>query len=158
MRYAGIIKNDVAGGENVCVSLFTQGCPFHCDGCHNPQTWDPEGGELFTDATMNEILADIKANGIIRNFNIMGGEPLMEQNRKDLLRLIWAVRHDYPNIKIFLWTGYIYEELLAMEDDYITNILNNIDVLIDGPYIDDLRDITLPLRGSSNQRIIQLKK
>lgn len=107
---------------------------------------------------MTEILTAIGANGIVRNFNIMGGEPLIEQNRKDLLRLIWNIRHDYPNIKIFLWTGYIYEELLALDDDYITNILNNIDVLIDGPYIDELRNITLPLRGSSNQRVIQLKK
>ena len=158
MRYAGIIKNDLAGGEGVCVSLFTQGCPFHCDKCHNPPTWDPDGGELFTDATTKEILAAIGANGIKRNFNIMGGEPLIEQNRKELLHLIWNIRHDYPDIKIYLWTGYIYEELLAIDDDYITNILNNVDVLIDGPYIDELRDITLPLRGSSNQRIIKLKK
>ena len=90
MRYAGIIKNDLAGGEGVCVSLFTQGCPFHCDKCHNPQTWDPNGGELFTDATVNEILTAIGANGINRNFNIMGGEPLIEQNRKDLNVMVAA--------------------------------------------------------------------
>ena len=158
MRYAGIIKNDFTGGEGVGVTLFTQGCQFHCHNCHNPETWDLNGGKPFTDQTAREILVAISANGIIRNFNIMGGEPLLEQNRKDLLHLIWDIRHDYPNIKIYLWTGYTYEDLLDMHNDYIINILNNIDILIDGRYIDELRDITLPMRGSSNQRIIQLKK
>lgn len=88
----------------------------------------------------------------------MGGEPLLEQNRKELLQLIWNIKHDYPNIKIYLWTGYTYEHLKDLKDVTIDNILNNIDVLIDGPYIDELRDITLPLRGSKNQRIIELKK
>lgn len=80
MRYAGIIKNDTAAGEGVCVSFYTQGCPFRCDHCHNPQTWDFNGGKEFTQDTITEIIQAIKANGIIRNFCILGGEPLCPEN------------------------------------------------------------------------------
>ena len=160
LKIADIKFNDVVDcDQGICVSLWTQGCPHHCNNCHNPETWNFNGGrEVPIENVIQTILDGIKKNNIKRNFSVLGGEPLCPENKKDVLKIIWAVRHDYPNIKIFLWTGYIYEELLAKKDDYITNILNNIDVLIDGPYIDELRDITLPLRGSSNQRIIQLKK
>lgn len=87
----------------------------------------------------------------------MGGEPLAPENRKEVLNIIWSIRHEFPNIKIYLWTGYIYENLLAEKSPIIENIFANIDTLIDGPYIDKLRDVTLPMRGSSNQRIIKLK-
>ena len=158
MRYAGIIKNDVAAGQGVCVTFFVQGCSQHCPGCHNPQTWDFNGGYEFTQETMDKIIQALKANGVQRNFCIMGGEPLHENNLFLTNLVINEVRKVYPDIKIYVWTGYIYENLVEKKEKLLQNILNNIDVLIDGPFIREQRDITLPMRGSRNQRIINLKE
>ena len=158
MRYAGIIKNDVAAGEGVCVTFFTQGCDRHCLGCHNPQTWDFEGGYEFTQDTLNKIIDAIGANGIQRNLCIMGGEPLHPDNQFLTYLVIKQVKKVYPKIKVYIWTGYTYEELLAKNEKILQNIINETDVLIDGPYIQSERDITLPMRGSRNQRIIELKE
>lgn len=158
MRYAGIIKNDVAAGQGVCVTFFTQGCDQHCPGCHNPQTWDFNGGYEFTQETMDKIIQALKANGVQRNFCIMGGEPLHENNLFLTNLVINEVRKVYPDIKIYVWTGYIYENLVEKKEKLLQNIFNNIDVLIDGPFIREQRDITLPMRGSRNQRIINLKE
>lgn len=155
MRYAGMIKNDMTAGEGVCVSFFTQGCPFHCKGCHNPETWDFDGGKEFTPEIMNELLDAISANGIQRNLAIMGGEPLCPGNQMVTQFVISTVREIYPDIKIYLWTGYTWEQLAEWDNYHINRILNEINVLIDGPYIEEERDITLPMRGSRNQRIIQ---
>lgn len=158
MRYAGIIKNDVAAGQGVCVTFFVQGCDTHCPGCHNPQTWDFDGGYEFTQDTMNKIIEALHANGVQRNFCIMGGEPLHPCNQFLTNLVIEEVRKKYPNIKIYLWTGYLYEDLLVKQEKILQNILQNIDVLVDGPYIKEERDITLAMRGSKNQRIIELKE
>ena len=158
MRYAGIIRNDVAAGQGVCVTFFVQGCDFHCPGCHNPQTWDFNGGYEFTQETMDTIIKALKANGIQRNFCIMGGEPLNEKNRFLTNLVITEVKKFYPNIKIYVWTGYLYEDLLAKNEKILQNIFDNIDFLIDGPFIKEQRDITLAMRGSRNQRIINLKE
>ena len=158
MRYAGIIKNDVAAGQGVCVTFFVQGCALHCPGCHNPQTWDFEGGYEFTQDTMDKILAALNANGVQRNFCIMGGEPLHPNNRFLTNLVITEVKKRYPNIKIYVWNGYLYEDLVAKNEKILQNILDNIDVLIDGPFIKEQRDITLAMRGSRNQRIIELKE
>ena len=158
MRYAGIIKNDVAAGQGVCVTFFVQGCSTHCPGCHNPQTWDFNGGYEFTQETMNKIITALKANGVQRNFCVMGGEPLHPDNRFLTNLVINEVRKQYPDIKIYVWTGYQYEDLVAKNEKILQNIFNNIDVLIDGPYIKEQRDITLAMRGSRNQRIIELKE
>ena len=158
MRYAGIIRNDVAAGQGVCVTFFVQGCALHCPGCHNPQTWDFNGGYEFTQDTLNEIIAAISANGVQRNFAVMGGEPLHPDNQFLTQLVISEVKRHYPNIKIYLWTGYTYEELLAKNEKILQNILNEVDVLIDGPFVYEQRDITLAMRGSRNQRIIELKE
>ena len=158
MRYAGIIKNDVAAGQGVCVTFFVQGCSQHCPGCHNPQTWDFNGGYEFTQETMNKIIQALKANGVQRNFCVMGGEPLHKNNLFLTNLVINEVRKTYPDIKIYVWTGYIYEDLVEKKEKLLQNIFSNIDVLIDGPFIRDQRDITLPMRGSRNQRIINLKE
>lgn len=158
MRYAGIIRNDVAAGEGVCVTFFTQGCEQHCPGCHNPETWDFNGGYEFTQATMDSIIAALKANGVQRNFCIMGGEPLHPQNIFLTDLIITEVKKRYPDIKIYLWTGYTYKELLDRHEKLLYNILENINVLIDGPFIQAERDITLPMRGSRNQNVIVLKE
>lgn len=155
MRLAGMNKNDFANGQNVCVSLFVQGCPHHCKGCHNPDTWDFEGGVPTPSDIRGQIIKAISANGIERNFSVLGGEPLCKENIEGVDNIITGVRTAYPQIKIFLWTGYTLEELQSQSDNkYIQNILNHIDVLIDGRYIEEQRDITLELRGSTNQRIL----
>jgi anaerobic ribonucleoside-triphosphate reductase activating protein len=155
MRYAGLIKNDVVNGEGVCVSFFVQGCPHHCPGCFNPQTWDFLGGSPLP-ANYKEQIADaLTANGVKRNFSVLGGEPLCPQNIEEVDQIITSVRAAFPQIKIFVWTGYTLEELQKEKNEHIISILSKIDTLIDGKYIEEQRDITLKLRGSTNQRVLQ---
>ena len=158
MRYSGLIRNDLAAAPGVSVTFFTQGCPHRCKGCHNPETWDFNGGKEFTPQVLYEIYEAISANGLERSFCIMGGEPMCEENLFLTCMVIQNVRLRYPDIKIYLWTGYYYQELLKKNDPKINLILNMIDYLIDGPYIEARRDITLQMRGSSNQNIIYLKE
>lgn len=158
MRYAGLIKNDMCAAPGVSVSFFTQGCPHHCKGCHNPDTWSYEGGKEFTAETLNEIIAALQANGLERSFAVMGGEPLCEKNTFLTYLVVKTVKEKLPDTKIYIWTGYYYEQLLKSHDQRVMQILELTDVLIDGPYVEDLRDITLPMRGSSNQSIIDLTK
>lgn len=158
MRYAGIIKNDIAAGEGVNVSFFTQGCPLHCPGCHNPQTWDFLGGKEFTAETLNDVMDAIGANGVQRNLSIMGGEPLCPENIFLTSMLIQNAKERYPNIKIYVWTGYTYEELVKRNKQKTDWVLDNIDYLIDGPFIFAQRDITLAMRGSRNQRVLNMKE
>lgn len=155
MRYASIIDNDFINGEGVCVSFWTQGCPHKCKGCHNPQTWDFNGGfEADDQVIINEVIQKINKNNIQRNLSILGGEPLCLDNYLFVEDLIIQVKEKYPNIKIFLWTGYTLENL-CLCDPHIKNILLNLDYLIDGLFIEEKRDITLKWRGSSNQRILK---
>ena len=155
MRYSGIIYNDITAAPGLCVSFFTQGCPHHCHNCHNPQTWDFEGGKEFRPELLDEIVEALTANGIERSLCIMGGEPLCSENEFLTLLVIKTVKEKLPNTLIYIWTGYFYEELLK-KGGHMDQILGMADYLIDGPYIEDLRDITLEMRGSSNQRIIKL--
>lgn len=156
MRYAGLIKNDIAAGPGLCVTFFTQGCPHHCPGCHNPETWDFEGGKEFQATLIPEIIEALTANGIKRNLCIMGGEPLCSENEFLTLLLIMEVKRQLPETPIYVWTGYTLEELLN-KSDKVKTILQSIDFLIDGPYISELHDSTLFMRGSSNQNIIDMK-
>lgn len=156
MKYAGINKNDFAAAPGVSVTFFTQGCPHHCKGCHNPETWDFNGGKDFTPQVLDEIVAALTANGINRSFCLMGGEPLCDENLELAALVISYIREKVPGTKIYIWTGFIYENLLKKQSPELQKILGMTDVLVDGPYVEELRDITLPLRGSSNQRIINL--
>ena len=153
-KYAGLITNDFVNGEGVCVSYFAQGCPHRCEGCFNPETWDFNGGKDLPDDIRGQIIKAICANGIIRNFSVLGGEPLCEENVEEIENIIIGVRTAFPNIKIFVWTGYTLEQLTIKNNPHINNILNHIDVLIDGPFIESQKDLTLKLRGSKNQRIL----
>ena len=153
-RYAGLITNDFANGTGTCVSFWTQGCPHHCPGCQNPETWNFQGGKEVPTNIRDQIIKAICANGITRNFSVLGGEPLCDENLNEVDKIITGVRAAYPQIKIFVWTGYILEELKKKKNDKINHILSQIDVLIDGPFIQAERDITLELRGSKNQRIL----
>lgn len=160
MKYAGIIKNDIAAGEGVNVSFFTQGCPFHCEGCHNPETWSFDGGKDFSESTLEEIIKSLRANGVQRNLSIMGGEPLCDENLFLTLLICSTVKKEYPDIKIYIWSGYTFEELKERNifNPKIFQILSLCDTLIDGRFILSKRDITLEKRGSTNQRIINLKE
>lgn len=153
-KYAGLITNDFANGVGTCVSFWTQGCPHHCSGCQNPETWDFNGGKELPSDIRGQIIKAICANGITRNFSILGGEPLCEENLDEVNNIIISVRTAFPHIKIFMWTGYTLEELKERNDERIENILSQIDVLIDGPFIESERDITLNLCGSKNQRVL----
>lgn len=112
MKYAGIVKNDLSAAPGVCVTFYTQGCPHHCRGCHNPETWDFNGGKEFTMETIYEVRDALCANGVHRNLCIMGGEPLCHENLFVVENLITEIKKVYPTIKIYVWTGYTYEELL----------------------------------------------
>ena len=158
MRYSGIIRNDLAAAPGVSVSFFTQGCPHRCPGCHNPETWDFNGGKEFTVQVLDEIYDALRANGVNRSFCIMGGEPMCEQNLLLTYMVLENVKQHFPNVKVYLWTGYYYEQLLKMTNPKVGLILKMVDVLIDGPYIEGRRDVTLKMRGSSNQTIINLKE
>lgn len=152
-RYSAIIPNDVVNGHGVCVSFFVQGCPHHCPGCFNEETWDFNEGKPYTPEVKWEIIKAISANNITRNFSVLGGEPLAPQNIDMTWEVIDAVRHAYPHIEITLWTGYMYEELMSQTNENLLNILNTIDVLVDGPFIEEEKDLSLRLRGSRNQHI-----
>lgn len=158
MRYSAIKFNDVANAPGISVSVYLQGCDRRCPHCFNPETWDFEGGLPFTSVELDQILAGLIANGVKRNLCILGGEPMDDRNVFTTLLIIDTVRKKYPDIKIYLWTGFTYEELLTSPNPKIKIILDNLDYLIDGPYINSKRDISLQMRGSSNQKIIDLKK
>ena len=149
VKLSTINKNDFINGEGVSVSLWMQGCPHRCPGCHNPELWNYNGGvEKTIDEVLKEIYAAISANNIQRNFSVLGGEPLCPENIEDVIQIIKNVKASFPNIKVFIWTGYNLDELKNKE------IFEYTDVLITGRYVQALRDITLKWRGRSNQKIL----
>lgn len=156
MQYAGLIKNDFSAAPGVSVSFYTQGCPHRCQGCHNPETWDFKGGKEFTANILDEIIEALQANGIKRSLCILGGEPLCPENQFLTCMIVRHVKEKLPETQIYVWTGYTYEQLKQSTDPHLKNILQIIDYIIDGPYIEAERDITLPMRGSRNQRVIKL--
>ena len=158
MKYSGVIYNDITAAPGLCVTFFTQGCPHQCHGCHNPQTWDFEGGIEFTSDVLDKIIEGLTAQGINRSLCIMGGEPLCQENAFLTRLIIQEVRKHAPDTKIYIWSGYTYEQLKRSSDPHISDSLRLADVLIDGPYIEAERDITLPMRGSRNQRVIDLSE
>lgn len=150
MKYSGIIANDIAAAPGLSLSLFVQGCPHHCLGCHNPETWDFDGGLDFTIDTLDEILNGLNAQGIRRNFCLMGGEPLCEENLFLSYLVISTIKEQMPDTSIYVWTGYTLEQLLERSNPKVANILELTDYLIDGPYKMEERDLTLEMRGSRN--------
>ena len=157
MNYAGINQTDTATGTGVRVSVFVSGCPHHCPGCFNPETWDYDYGKPFDDSVIMEILEYLKPD-YISGLSVLGGEPLAVQNRKTVLRLLKIVKKYSPDKSIWVYTGYVLEDLLAEGDETILNIFELIDVLVDGPFVQELKDVSLPFKGSSNQRIINVSK
>ncbi|MDE5614292.1 MAG: anaerobic ribonucleoside-triphosphate reductase activating protein [Treponemataceae bacterium] len=160
MHYGTIKKFDIADGLGVRVSLFVSGCRNHCAGCQNRETWDFAFGRQFTPETEREIL-DALAPDYIAGLTVLGGEPFEPENQHTLAPFLEKVRATYPQKTIWCYTGYRYEKDLLAPDgrkrcDATDRMLACIDVLVDGPYIESLRDLSLDFRGSSNQRILHL--
>ena len=152
MRYNTIRKMDISNGPGIRVSVFMQGCSFRCKNCFNEDTWDFRGGKEFTDETIEEVLK-LCENEHVAGLSILGGEPLHPNNIKGTTKLAKAFKERFSNKSIWVWTGFLYDRDLKGKD-----IFNYIDVLIDGRYEDDLHDFRLKYRGSSNQRVIDIKK
>lgn len=159
MRIAGIDYNDTAAAPGISVTIYVSGCEHYCKGCHNPEAWDFNFGEEFNHNTLNNIINGLSANGIKRNFCIMGGEPLHPKNRVGTYMMVDYIKEYDPDIEVWIWTGYVYEDLLleSKTDRALELILHEADVLVDGPFILEQRDVTLKARGSRNQRIIYLQ-
>ncbi len=156
MRYAGIIKNDFAAAPGVCLTFFVQGCPIRCKGCHNPESWDFNGGKEFSPEVLDEIYEGLIANGIQRTLCVMGGEPLCEENLFLTHMVVREMLNKIPDLKVWIWTGYNSEVVFEKDDPKTSYLLEHITGLVTGPFIERLKDITLPMRGSSNQEIINL--
>lgn len=156
MRYTKIKPNDIVNSSGgLVVSVWTQGCLHHCKGCFNKETWDFNGGELWKSENNKKVLELLDKNGVYRHLSVLGGEPLCPQNISEVLQLCRYIKHYRPKTKIHIWTGYLYEELVSK---YGNNILRDIDILIDGKFEEDKKDISLKMRGSTNQRIIDVKE
>lgn len=151
--YAAIDKNDFVNGSGVCVSFWAQGCPHRCPNCHNPETWDFNTGKTYDESVKWEVIKAISDNDIVRNFSILGGEPLAFQNIFMIEDLTKAIRTAYPSIKIFLWTGYDFETIKNQGNEIINSIISNVNFVIDGLFIEEEKDLSLLLRGSKNQKV-----
>lgn len=160
MNYGNIKICDVANGPGVRVSLFVSGCRHHCKNCFNQKTWDFLFGKPFTDETLNYIIKEL-SNEYIAGFSLLGGEPFEPENQKVLAPILAIIKNKFPNKTIWCWTGWNLDKELSVGGSKYTQftdkMLRNIDVLVDGPFVEELKDIKLNFRGSSNQRIIDLK-
>ncbi|WP_461813231.1 anaerobic ribonucleoside-triphosphate reductase activating protein [Faecalimonas sp.] len=161
MNYGNIKKYDIADGPGVRVSLFVSGCTHHCKGCFNSETWDFNYGQPYTSETEKEILKAMEP-GYISGFTLLGGEPFEPENQKVLVGLLKNIRAKFPNKSIWCYTGYTYDVDLIKDGkvhiDVTDEMLSYIDTLVDGEFVEDKKDLLLQFRGSSNQRLIDLKK
>lgn len=149
MNYNTIKQLDIANGPGCRVSLFVQGCEFNCPGCFNTVAKDFEGGKPFTDQTVQHIL-ELCAADHISGLSILGGEPLHPRNRREVLSLARKFKETYPSKSVWLWTGYLFEDIAKF-------ITDEVDVIVDGRFVESLKDLRLPYAGSSNQRVIDVK-
>lgn len=154
MNIAGFYEDSITNGEGLRSVLFISGCPHRCYNCHNQQAWNEDYGEIFN---LEYYYQKIISNKLIKGITLSGGEPLTENHIKELIPLLEKIKEN-TNLDIWCYTGYFYEELIARNDYYTKYILELIDILVDGPFIDSLKDQLLLFRGSSNQRIINLNE
>lgn len=168
MRYASMRCMDISNGEGLGVSLFVQGCPIHCEGCFNTETWDFNGGKEWTIEIENKFL-ELASKPYINRISILGGEPLADENCEAVYNLTVHLKHEVPEKKIWLYTGFIMDDFLFFDKDipeimkrtklfYKMASIYHCDVVVDGPYIHSLRDPSLKWRGSVNQRVIDVDK
>lgn len=161
MNYGEIKNFDIANGEGVRVSLFVSGCTHHCKNCFNPETWNFDFGQPFTEETEELILKEL-APDYINGLSLLGGEPFEPSNQAVLLPFLRRVKELFPNKTIWCYSGYLFDKELLSESrarcEHTDEMLSLIDVLVDGEFMQELYSITLQFRGSSNQRIIDVKK
>ena len=167
MRYASIDNYDIANGQMNGVSIYVQGCHFRCPNCFNPETHDFNGGKEWNKEAQEDFLK-LAARPYIKRISILGGEPLTSENVDDVLKLVNEIRLLFPEKKIWLFTGYTWDEITMAPGEMLDShngkrfkrhlIIEQCDVIVDGRYVDELRDLTLMFRGSSNQRVIDVKK
>lgn len=159
MNYCEILTSDIANGDGVRVSLFVSGCTHHCKGCFNTSTWDFAAGRPFTRATEDLILAELN-HPWIAGLTLLGGDPMEPANQRALVPFLRRVRAEVPGKTVWCYTGCVYErDLLApsrWRTDVTDEFLSLVDVLVDGPFIEELKDVSLRFRGSANQRILHL--
>ena len=174
MRYAQIRSMDISNGEGVGISLFVQGCPFHCKNCFNSETWDFNGGKEWTEEIEEKFMKLID-RPYIKRVSFLGGECLAEQNLDEVLKLVQQIRNSFADKTIWLYTGFCWNDIMCsfagLQADCVVldkkdieawekrrKIISNVDVLVDGEYIDEQRDLTLKFRGSKNQHVIDVKQ
>lgn len=161
MKYAKIKKYDVANGPGVRVSIFVSGCNHHCKGCFNKEAWDFNYGQEFTEDTINEILEAMRPN-YISGLTLLGGEPFEPINQKGLLKLVRKVKKEYPDKDIWAYSGYLFDKDIigrqVKQLEETRELLSYIDVLVDGKFVENLKNPNLFFRGSSNQRVIDVKE
>ncbi len=153
MRYAQIRKTDISNGPGIRISIFVQGCSFHCKNCFNSETWDFDGGKEFTNKEL-EYLLTLGENTHTKGLSILGGEPLHPNNVDTVIEICKAYKEKFPDKTIWLWTGFTYENL----NDKQKEVLKYLNVLVDGQFVDELKDFRLKYCGSSNQRVIDVNK
>lgn len=161
MNYADIKKIDVANGEGVRVSVFVSGCNHHCKGCFNQCAWDFNYGKKFTEKEEQQII-DYMNHDYISGLSLLGGEPLEPRNQEGLLPLVKKVKEKFPNKDIWCYTGFDFEkdvvEKMAKNNETTRELLKYIDIIVDGKFEEDKKDLKLQFRGSSNQKIVDVKK
>lgn len=163
MNYATIKWTDIANGEGVRISLFVSGCTHRCKNCFNEVAWDFTYGDLFDETVENKIIQEL-ASSYIAGVSLLGGEPLEPQNQKALLPFIKKIKNAYPDKTIWCYTGFVFDEKSGLlketqkNTEWTMELISMFDVLVDGAYIEELKDIRLKFRGSSNQRVIDVKK
>ncbi len=161
MYIGEIITSDCANGIGIRVSVFVSGCTNHCKGCFQPQTWDFEYGQLYTSEHEDYIMKEL-SKSYYDGLTILGGEPFEPSNQRGIIKLIRRVRNELPDRNVWIYTGFTYENDLVpggcRYTEYTDEILDNTDILVDGRFIEELRNISLNFRGSENQRIINMKE
>ena len=162
MNYGNIKPVDIANGEGIRATLFVSGCRHHCKNCFNPETWDFNYGKTFDDAVENEMFKYLEP-AFIKGLTLLGGEPMEPENQRGLLPFVKKVKEKFGNTKnIWCYTGFVYDKDLLdggrAHTEVTDELLSYIDVLVDGPFVESLKNLTLKFRGSSNQRIIDLNK
>ncbi len=151
LRLAGLVGDSIVDGPGIRVAVFTQGCPHHCEGCHNPQSWDFDGGYEMDIAAVFEKIC---SNPLVRGVTFTGGEPFCQaEGLVELARLIKS-----RGLELAIYTGYEFEKLLTMNNETVNSLIELADVIVDGPFIKSRRNLDLKFRGSENQRIINVKK
>lgn len=152
MRYAQIRKIDISNGIGIRTSLFVQGCRRQCKGCFNPETWDFEGGKEWNEDAAEEFLS-LAGGEHVAGATILGGEPMEPENRQTVKKLMMKLKQRFPEKNIWMYSSYLFEEIMEIDPE----LLQYLDVLVDGPFVEEEKDLNLRFRGSGNQRIVDVK-